>query len=167
MPMDISADAISGLKVATEHKAAVGFGETSGILEPLLQGARARGFADAMELMGQGAILLDANGAILHVTSRAAALFGTRLAIKGPHLVGSTSDANQRIGRIISAALKNSESNAVMVEETVIFGPEGADSGLQLKAANLGEGFDSPFQLLKGVILVDIVPVLPRNVMST
>ena len=53
----------------------------SGSLEPLLAGARARGMADAFELLGLAAVLLDEEGVALHVSARADRLVGRELTI--------------------------------------------------------------------------------------
>jgi hypothetical protein len=51
----------------------------SGSLAPLLAGARARGMADAFELLGLAAVLLDGDGLALHASARANRLFGRAL----------------------------------------------------------------------------------------
>ena len=59
------------------HDAANDVGE----LAPLLAGAHARGMFDALDLMGQGAVLLGRDGRALAVTQSAAPSFGAALAI--------------------------------------------------------------------------------------
>ncbi len=58
----------------------------------MMAGARARGVADALEMLGLPAILLDLEGAVLHVSGRAAEKFGSRLAIVRRRLVAGAAD---------------------------------------------------------------------------
>ena len=52
-------------------------------LAPLLAGARARGVADGLELIGAAAALLDEQGEVLHVNARALGLMGQSLFVSG------------------------------------------------------------------------------------
>ena len=55
-------------------------------LAPLLEGARARGVADAFELCGQPAILMGGAGDVLHVGAAAQALLGEGLRLRAGRL---------------------------------------------------------------------------------
>jgi hypothetical protein len=124
----------------------------AGTLGPLLEGARARGVADALELAGQPAILLSGAGDVLHAAASAISLLGDGLRL-----------ANGRL------ELKNrSTSGFDSLLETVLEGeepPRGA--GIILAAPGGGEilvrfmpfegGKSNPAQLLKALILLDRV----------
>ena len=55
-------------------------------LAPLLAGARARGVADGLELIGAAAALLDEQGEVLHLNARALSLLGDHLVLAGGRL---------------------------------------------------------------------------------
>ncbi len=83
---------------------------------PLLEGARARGVADAFEMIGQGAILLDATGAVLHAGTAATRLFGEGLSIRSGQLVGRTAAANQAIQDLIATVIHARGAGEATVE---------------------------------------------------
>ncbi len=142
--VDMGAD--GGLELAGE------LGLPAEILGPLLAGARARGFADALELTGQAAFLLDDSGAVLHMTSHAARWIGAGLRIAGGHLVGHDSSVNQKLGAMIEAALAGPYEQADA--EDVRLG-EGIKARIQAKS--FGDAMTKPCQLLKAVVLVETV----------
>jgi len=74
-------------------------------LQPLLAGAHARGMADAFELAGVAAIMIDAQGMVLHVGAPARMLLGPDLRIDYDHLVSSTAESTCAIQSLIAEAL--------------------------------------------------------------
>lgn len=74
-------------------------------LAPLIAGARARGIADAMEMMGEGAILLDFAGTVLNVGPLAKPMLGCALAVMGNHVVALASKASRPLQEMIEGSL--------------------------------------------------------------
>ena len=135
---------------ARVHGGAVGLEE--GGLAPLLEGARARGVADALELAGQPAILLGRAGDVLHAGASARPLLGDGLRLEN--------------GRL---ELKHPQDHAFdSLLETVLVGDEPPyGAGITLSAPGGGEmrvrflpfagGKANPAQLLKALVLLDRV----------
>lgn len=115
-------------------------------LRPLLEGARARGLADAFELVGVPAVLIDGEGAVLHVGTGAAARMGISIAVASRHLVGAGPTCNRALQDLIAAALAGKEK---MVELKV----PGAAGGLCVRAIPMPDGWANPYQLLRAVIV--------------
>lgn len=72
---------------------------------PMLAGAWARGLADMLEMLGQGAILIDASGAVLFVSERARGLLKGQFDLISQHIVGREGKANQALDSMIAQAL--------------------------------------------------------------
>ena len=70
-------------------------------LAPLLAGARARGVADGLELIGAAAALLDEQGEVLHLNARALSLLGDHLVLAG----GRLRARNRALDRTLAAAI--------------------------------------------------------------
>ena len=77
-------------------------------LEPMLAGARARGMADAFDMMGLAFVMIDAQGMILHVSGKAKAFMGRHLAVASEHLVGAGQDETRAIQSLIGSVLCDS-----------------------------------------------------------
>ena len=121
-------------------------------LEPLLEGARARGLADAYEMIGQAAVLLDGSGGVLHSSCHANRLLGNGLQLLGGHLVGTSADANQALESILARALGGHDPESgqgIRLE---------ADGGgwLRVRALPFKGGQGNPAQMLKAVVLLDL-----------
>jgi hypothetical protein len=115
-------------------------------LHPLLQGARARGFADAFEMLGQAVVLVSATGEALHLTSAAKRMMGAGLGIAEDHLVAATRAGNRRLGAILSEALGDIPGCGGEAEIA---------DGLIVRAIGLGAGFGGPFQLLRAAVFIE------------
>lgn len=114
-------------------------------LQPLLEGARARGLADALELIGVAAVLIDGAGAVLHVGTGAAARMGASVAVASRHLVGADPASNRALQEVIAAALAGETKSVELA---------GAGAGgLAVRAIPMPRGWTSPYQLLKAVIV--------------
>jgi len=118
-------------------------------LLPVIEGARARGVADAYELVGQAAILLDDAGGVLHVGTSAQRLLAEDINVRAGHLVGQTAAANQTIQRIIASALEDESSQTGEIERA------DGQAALKIRAFPFEKGVRSPFQMLAVVVLVD------------
>ena len=102
---DCSGVAVEAAGGRDELAAVCGPDLTISSLRPLLEGARARGVADACELLGAGAVLLDRSGVVLHLSSLASALMGGALSVIEGHVVAAEARANQAIERLVALAL--------------------------------------------------------------
>src|ERR1700678_4394686 len=74
-------------------------------LEPLLEGARARGIADAFEMIGQAALLIDGDARVLHVNDAAVAFMGATVAVTERRLVGGAAGATELLQTALSRAI--------------------------------------------------------------
>lgn len=113
-----------------------------GDLAPLLAGAHARGMFDALELMGQGAILLDREGRALAVTRSAQPWFGATLAIAQGCPVSAERDDDSRLRGAILAALAGSPGE-------ISIGPAGEEMTLRLSPVA-----GPAHQLLAAILLI-------------
>ena len=113
-------------------------------LSALLNGARARGVADALNLLGIAAVLVDADGAVLHVNAEAAAFMGSTLGICAGQLVASTYAGNAALQRAIDQVLRCGGTQSVGISADtggaatlvhVLGAPEAADDATQLLKA--------------------------------
>jgi hypothetical protein len=115
-------------------------------LRPLLEGARARGLADAFELMGIPAVLIDTAGAVLHVGAGAAAQMGTSIAVASRHLVGVDPTSNRAVQDVVAAALAGET-------KTVELQVAGVRGGLSMRGVPMPRGWENPYQMLKAAIV--------------
>ena len=74
-------------------------------LRPIMEGARARGVADACDLLGVAAVLLDRTGGVLHLTAAATSHIGTAVKLVEGHLVAADPRSNSALEHVIAAAL--------------------------------------------------------------
>jgi hypothetical protein len=121
------------------------------VLRPLLEGARARGMADALELIGVPAVLIDAAGAVLHVGAGAASRMGNSVAIASRHLVGADAASNRALQDLVAAALAG-EAKALELKVPA------AAEGLSLRAIPMPRNWDNPYQLMKALIVFGDAP---------
>ena len=120
---------------------------TPAMLGPMLAGAQARGMADAFDLVGQGAILVDRAGMALHANHAARKAFGASLALTHRHLVGHSASQTREIQALISSVLEGQGQTTALVLDD---GKGSARLTLEVLAV---PGTDSN-QLLKAVVLV-------------
>ena len=113
-------------------------------LAALLAGARARGVADTLDMLGLAAVLIDADGAALHVNAKAAAFMGPNLGICAGQLVASNFESNDALQRALELVLRRGGLEAVeLTSETrgaatlvhVLGAPETAEDATQLLKA--------------------------------
>ena len=114
-------------------------------LAALLAGARARGVADAFDALGVGAVLIDADGAALHVNTQAAAFMGASLGVCARQLVAGTYEANAKLQRALDLVLARGGVESVDIE---------ADAPLTLHVLGVAAG-DAATQLMKAVIVFE------------
>lgn len=119
-------------------------------LAPLVAGARARGMADAFDMLGLAAILLDDEGAALHVSECARRLLGADLTLARGRL---------RVADVATDTLLQSVIKSALIDRTCSASPiivlRGAGRpSLRLRIALVQAGSESA-QLLKAVVLID------------
>ena len=118
-------------------------------IAPILAGARARGVADALEIVGIAAILIGAEGDVLYANDQARALLVPHLRIVGEKL--ETVDRTQRgaLADLIEAAVAGEKAEA----HSLILRRGAGVPALRLHATPIADG--DPFQLLRAVIILD------------
>jgi len=118
-------------------------------LAPLLAGARARGVADGLELIGAAAALLDGEGEVLHLNERATRLMGDGLYLCGHRLRARDRAADEMLAAAIGTTLRHGVASRVAVGES----PGEGDFGVRIvPVASEGE---EPFQLLRAVAIFE------------
>jgi hypothetical protein len=120
------------------------------LLRPVLEGARARGVADALEMLGQAFLFLDGSGTILHASSRANDMIGGEIAIVRGHLVGSNPAAGQHIGDLIGAALVGPGGDCAPVALRA-----GEGRIIRLRARAFPAAPPATFQLVRAIVFLD------------
>jgi hypothetical protein len=119
-------------------------------LAPLLAGARARGVADGLELIGAAAALLDEQGEVLHVNDRALGLMGQTLFVSGERLRARDDAADAALTQAIGSTLRQGVASRVAVGEG---SGEGA-LGIRIVPISNEDGKDA-FQLLRAVAIIE------------
>ena len=102
-------------------------------LAPLLAGARARGVADGLELIGAAAALLDEQGEVLHVNARAMRLMGEALFLADQRLRARDRAADETLAAAIGSTLRYGVASRVAVGE-------GSGRGRSRRADRAGRG---------------------------
>jgi len=120
-------------------------------LAPLLAGARARGVADGLELIGAAAALLDEQGDVLHVNARAQRLLGGDLVVAGGRLRARDGAADQNL----AAAIRSTVRNQVASQVWLISDDSRAD-GLGVRIMPVAAKADEAFQLLRAVAIFEL-----------
>ena len=119
-------------------------------LAPVLEGARARGVADAFAMAGQAAILLGGAGEVLHACADARSLLGAGLRLKDGRLVaGDEGDLGlaRRLGDVLEG-----ESGLCAPGLT----RSAAGGGImRVRVLSFAGGNANPVKLWKSVVLLD------------
>jgi hypothetical protein len=121
------------------------------ILRPLLEGARARGMADAFELLGIPVVLIGAAGEVLHVGTGAEARMGGSAAVASRHLVGADAGSNRALQELVAAALAGKE-------KSVKLKPRGGRKAVSARSLPLPASWNNAHQLAKAIIVFDKAP---------
>ena len=119
-------------------------------LAPLLEGARARGVADAFALCGQPAILLGDAGDVLHVGAGAQALLGDGLRLRAGRLAPRDQSAG-RFGARMEAALAGARQGD---QEPLTLAAAGGGA-MKVRILPFEGGQGNLAQLLKAVVLLE------------
>jgi hypothetical protein len=131
-----------------EADPAAEFGHRPSTLTPLLAWARARGMADAFELLGKAALLIDASGGVLHVSVAAGRLLGESLMVASRHLIGSNERDNAALQAMIGAALTGASRPPIVLGKA-------AQTRLRLSVLPVPFAGDS-YQLLRAILFIEI-----------
>lgn len=118
-------------------------------LRPLFAGARARGVADGLELIGVGAVLIDATGRVLHAGGRAHRIMSGWLRVVEDHLVAVRPGDDRAIAGLIGSAIAGRPTPS-----GIRLGGLAGEPSLQLRAL-MFPGDGDLAQRLHAVILVD------------
>ena len=118
-------------------------------LAPLLAGARARGVADGLELIGAAAALLDEQGEVLHLNARARSLLGVDLVLSG----GRLRARDRAVDRDLSAAIDSTLRDRVA--SRLSLGDGARDDGLGIRIMPVAAEAGEAFQLLRAVAILE------------
>ena len=118
-------------------------------LAPLLAGARARGVADGLELIGAAAALLDEQGEVLHLNARARSLLGDHLVLSGGRLRACDHDLDQTLAAAIDSTVRH------QVASRVALGDEASADGLGVRIMPVSVDTDESFQLLRAIAILE------------
>jgi hypothetical protein len=119
-------------------------------LPPLLAGARARGMADAFELLGVAAIFLDDDGGALHVSAQAKRLMGDALFLSAGRLTAASATSDAALQAALDAALAGRQA----AEEPIVLTCGPLHPSLTLRILGVS-GQDESAQLLRAIVLID------------
>jgi hypothetical protein len=119
-------------------------------LRPILAGARARGMADAFELLGLPAIFLDDDGGALHVSATAKRVIGGALVLNGGRLKAASAADDAALQAAMEAALAGREAGA----EPIVIESGSPRPNMSLRFLSVS-GQDESAQLLRVVVLID------------
>lgn len=118
-------------------------------LAPLLAGARARGVADGLELIGAAAALLDEQGEVLHLNARALSLLGDHLVLAGGRLRARDRALDQTLAAAIDSTLRH------QIASRVALGDAACADGLGVRIMPVTAQADDSFQLLRAVAILE------------
>ncbi len=120
------------------------------VIGPIIAGARARGVADAFELLGEAAILLDFSGAVLHVGASARPLMGCALSVVSDHLAPAGPRSAPALQTLLEEGL--SEAPAARLEADLPCAETGMRQRVRLyRVDDAGD----PRQLLHSVLVLE------------
>ncbi len=131
-------------------------------LAPLLAGARARGVADGLELIGAAAALLDEHGEVLHVNARALGLMGDGFFLSGQRLRARDQEADETLAAAIESSLRH------RVAGRVALGAEMSGRVAAVRIVPVAAEGEEAFQLLRAVAIFEalgdrLLPVAGLN----
>ena len=124
--------------------------KTGEVIAPIISGARARGIADAFEMLGEAAVLLDFHGCVLHVGESAKPLMGCALSITRDHVTAASRKSADTLQRLLEAALSNEGPRRL--EEDLLCAEHGMRQRVRIyRVDNTGDAR----QLLSAVLVLE------------
>jgi len=124
-------------------------------LAPLLAGARARGMADAFEILGVAAAFIDEGGFALHINDRARRLLGPQLWVDDGRLRAADVDLDEALAAAIESALGAGAQTGAATSFSFASALRGA---LALKVLPVAVEAHDPFQLLRAIVVIEEQP---------
>jgi hypothetical protein len=121
-------------------------------LTPLLAGARARGMADAFELLGVAAAFIDEGGFMLHISDRARRLLGPQLWVDDGRLRAADADLDEALSAAIESALINGAPTRAATDLSFASELRGV---VAVKVLPIAAEARDPFQLLRAVVIIE------------
>ena len=125
---------------------------TGAALAPLLAGARARGIADAFELLGVAAAFIDESGFALHINDRARRVLGPQLWVDDGRLRAADLDLDEALSAAIESALTSGAPTRAATDISFASELRGA---VAVKVLPIAAEAHDPFQLLRAVIIIE------------
>ena len=126
-----------------------GDAEFRAMLKPIVAGARARGVADGLELLGVGAVLIDPIGGVLHVGGRGLRMMAGFMRVVGTHLVAERPGDDRLIAGLVGSAIAGRPTPA-----GIRLGGLAGEPFLTLRALVFPDD-EGPAQRLRAVIVLD------------
>lgn len=120
------------------------------VLAPIIAGARARGIADAFEMLGEAAILLDFSGCVLHVGEGVERLLGCALSITSNHVTPTSRKSADELQALLEAGL--SERGPARLEMDLMCAEEGMRQRVRLYHV---DNSSDARQLLSAVLVLE------------
>jgi hypothetical protein len=121
-------------------------------LAPVLAGARARGMADAFELLGVAAAFIDEAGFILHISDRARRLLGPQLWVDDGRLRAADVDLDEALSAAIESALVSGSPTRTASDLSFASELRGL---VAVKVLPIAVEARDPFQLLRAVVIIE------------
>ena len=137
----------TGNGMALRHNGAAKSGE---VLAPIIAGARARGIADAFQMLGEAAILLDFSGYVLHVGEGAEPLLGCALSITSNHVTPTSRRSAEELQALLEAGL--ADHGPGRLETDLLCAQEGMRQRVRLYHV---DNSSDPRQLLSAVLVLE------------
>lgn len=125
----------------------------SEILGPVMAGARARGVADAFEMLGLAAVLIDETGRVLHAGGRAQRALNPLVRIAEDHLVGIDAGVNDALQQVMSGVIGSLGTTSSAADEVVLRDGDGT-ARLSIRALRFQHVSEDVPQLLHSVLVV-------------
>jgi hypothetical protein len=125
-------------------------------LAPLLAGARARGMADAFEMLGVAAAFIDEAGFALHINDRARRLLGPQLWVDDGRLRAADAELDEALATAIESALSGDAPHGGGTSFSFASESRGA---LGLKVLPVVAEAHDPYQLLRAIVVIEAGPV--------
>lgn len=149
MPLSLSPDA---WRCADSQNFGVEDAEDfTSVLKPIIAGARARGVADGLEMLGVGAVLIDATGQVLHIGGRGRRMLGGWARLVNDHLVAERDCDNgcvqDLIGSVVGSARHDPEARIRVAGTT-------GTPGLTIRALRF-ETDEGTAQCLHAVLVIE------------
>jgi PAS domain-containing protein len=146
-------------EIVSDAPLAIRLGEdlASAPFAPILAGARARGMADALEMLGVAAIFVRGDGSVLFANDQAGALLGSHLRLSDERLQAGEANGERRLRRMMDAVLGDRRPDEMTL------GRGAGRPRLRLRATPVLSEETDRFQLVKAVIVLDVAPERRRK----